>query len=109
MATNADSRDNPEVRQTFEPLLNRMTYPNNKPFYNDLLGDDLGRIWVSRSSSSWDAGEQDQNLYDLFSSEGVWLGQVESPGQIMHVRGDHAYMRGTDEFPTLVRYRIVPQ
>jgi len=101
------SRGDQEMREAFEPLLNRMQYPNNKPFYNDIMGDDLGRIWVQRNSSSWDAGEQDSYLYDLFSSEGKWLGQVDSPGRIMHVRGDHAYMRGSDEFPTLVRYQLL--
>lgn len=97
-----------ELRKIYEPILHRMTYPKYKPFFNELLGDDQGRIWVLRSLTSWEAGPPDIYQYDLFGNSGEWLGSVESPGELLHVRGDHVYMIGGTEHPTLERHKLIP-
>ncbi len=102
------SDESGELKEIYEPILQRIPYPEYKPFFNELLGDDQGRIWVLRSQTSWEAGPPDTYIYDLFDKSGRWQGNIESPGELLYVRGDHVYVIGKTEHPTLERHQLVP-
>lgn len=95
-------------RSRLEPALNKMPYPRFKPFFSELMGDDQGHIWVLRTVMAYWLGPYDVYTYDLFDSDGIWLGIVESPRQLAFVRSDHAYASGDKEYPTIERYRMIP-
>jgi len=83
--------------------------PQNKPYFRDLLADDIGRLWVHRYSEATKrsipprpAGDarplltiRERNTYDVFSPRGKELGTVElAPHTILiAIRGDRIYVR----------------
>jgi hypothetical protein len=87
--------------------LERADYPSVHPFFEGLMGDDEGRVWVNVSVPA-EPDEEPIHRYDLFDREGVYLGRVESPLALLAVGGDHAYARGSQEYPTVVRLRLIP-
>ncbi len=94
------------IRDRLGGVLKSAQKPDHRPFFRSLMGDDRGRVWVWRYGPSL-AGLQ---TYDVFDSDGVWLGAVESEEGLAFVRGNHVYCRSQqdpDGFPIVIRYRLV--
>ncbi len=92
----------------WEPLLNRARYPEVKPYYGDMLGDDRGRIWVRRYSEISGPDEPEWYRYDLFNGEAEWLGIVDSPVTFEYIRDGSGYRLDYEEYPVVERYRLIP-
>ncbi len=92
--------------EVWEPRLNRAVYPEVKPYFADLLGDDEGRIWVQRYSPRLGARGEELVRYDLFDGEGQWLGIVDSPVAFEYIWDGYGYRLDYEGFPKAERYRI---
>jgi len=101
----------PDQQGLWEPLLNRMPFPDHKPVMEEVLGDDQGRFWVRRTSTASWAGEEGDEVYryDLIAPDGVHLGYVELPRRIGSVRDGFLYTTGTEAWPTAERWRLIPR
>lgn len=79
--------------------------PDTQPAFHDLLVDDRRRVWIRR-----DAGHAETATWWVASADGELLAELELPGhvQLEAVREGYAYgfIRGGDELPTAIRYRI---
>jgi hypothetical protein len=91
----------------WEPRLNRAEYPETKPYFAEILGDDEGQIWVRRYSPILGPDGDDWVRYDLFDGGGRWLGIVDSPVTFEEIRGGFGYRINRDEFPRVERYRLL--
>jgi hypothetical protein len=98
----------PDQKGLWEPLLNRMPFPAHHPVMEGVVGDDEGRFWVQRTStSSWASEEGDEVYrYDLIAPDGVWQGYVELPRRILYIRDDRLYTIGRELYPTAERWRL---
>ncbi|MGH7699372.1 MAG: efflux RND transporter permease subunit, partial [Gemmatimonadales bacterium] len=82
--------------------------PDVKPALDDYFVDDRGNLWVDPVTGR----EDDDRVFDLFDSEGRYLGRVRSDFPIAGepvFRGDRLYAvtRDEDDIPYVVRVRIV--
>jgi hypothetical protein len=109
--------------------------PDHKPYFDALIPDHSGRVWVRRTGPSvyYDecppvpgapARDPDEEprpcwrgevIHDLFGADGRYLGEVDLPGNYRFfgdafVRGDLVLLPWEDEFGTLMvkRFRLVP-
>ena len=85
--------------------------PRTMPVVNSFFSDDEGNLWVMRVETT---PEDEGRLFDVFSSEGRFLGEVRFPFLLRSspepiVRGGLLYGRTTDEIGAelIVRARIV--
>ncbi len=101
----------PDQVGLWEPLLNRMPFPDHKPVMEEVVGDDQGRFWVRRTSTASWAGEEGDEVYryDLIAPDGVYLGYVELPRRIGSIRDGFLYTTGTEAWPTAERWRLIPR
>jgi hypothetical protein len=102
--------------------------PRTKPYFKFLSVFEDGRIWAALSTPSerYEPPEQlnggkpmpplrwrEPNLFDVFEADGTYVGQVSVPYDVVlrTVRGDVAwgYVRGDEDVPLIVRYRITWQ
>ena len=102
--------------------------PNRKPLYRSMIAGEDGRLWVrlfAEAEKTEDPGSsaprggdgppprtwREPGVYDVFESDGVYLGQVRlPPGASLSVRrGDHVWGVRRDDVgtPSVVRFRIV--
>jgi hypothetical protein len=79
--------------------------PEYKPIIVDLVVDDMGRLWVLRQD-----GVEEQPLFDVFDTEGEYLGSVRltypiAPFISIRVRNNRIYALAQDEsgLPSVVR------
>jgi len=98
-----------EDREVYRALLNEATYPEYQPTYAALLGDDAGRIWVQRYVPVPGPHGEDMFRYDLITSEGDWLGIVDSPARLYCVSGGAAYWLDFASYPVIHRALLVPE
>jgi sugar lactone lactonase YvrE len=84
--------------------------PDTKPAFTGFFVDHGGRLWVRPSTASAEA----QNTFDVFDTEGRYLGRLRSPVDIGSYpppvfRGDRIYAVTRDELdvPYVVRLRTV--
>lgn len=95
-----------EVRKHYATMLRSVTYPPTWPAYEDLRLDASGRLWALLPAHAADSIA----AWDIFASEGDYLGAVTLPGDI-RVRvivEDAVYGIARDELgvQSVVRYRI---
>lgn len=96
-------------RGRFRAMLKNAPVPEFKPVFDELIGDDSGRIWVRHDIEEPWLQHPEGYRYDLFDAEGHWLGEVVSPRLIEAVCGEHVYAFGWEEYPTIERYRLIPE
>ncbi|MEX0892015.1 MAG: 6-bladed beta-propeller [Gemmatimonadota bacterium] len=70
-----DARDENDARQWRRDLA-EIPFPDHMPYYEGLLVDASGNLWVQRYRTEADDGPV---LWDVFAKEGRWLGPVEVP------------------------------
>ena len=70
----ADAESDAE-RASARALMDQMEFPSTMPFYNSMLVDSEGNLWVRRYAYFSTAG-----TWDLFDPEGQLLGEVLTPG-----------------------------
>ena len=81
--------------------------PTVAPAFRDFYQDGNGRIWVNVTPR----GVTDRTVYDLFDTNGYWLGTQLLPFGAMRIdfRGDRVAVATTDDdgLYTIMVYRIV--
>lgn len=82
-------------------------YPKNFPFFNAVIGDDEGRIYV-RTLAGWGTGT---TSYDVFDPAGSYIARFERPEdeEIVAVKKGRAYVRIKENekgMPLIKRYRL---
>jgi hypothetical protein len=66
-----------------------MNFPKYKPFFNDIITDKNGRIYVKRFKSRFDEDEIDN--YDLFNKDGYYLFNVKISVRNPLIRNGYIY------------------
>lgn len=86
---------------------NPTAIPATAPVIEQIIGDDVGGVWVQRTVP---AGAQ--TALDIFDATGRWIGMIRSSariGLVTVISGNTllTVIPGDDDVPTVVRYRIV--
>lgn len=104
--------------QAVEMIMQQATFAEFYPAFAQLLAGPNGSLWIQRIASAEELGESDdfdlQNLgsddWDVFDSEGRYLGNVTMPPRFTPIRvdGDAFWGVQRDEFDvqSVVRYRL---
>jgi hypothetical protein len=83
-------------------------HPEFYPAFSDWrkFFDEKGNLWLEQ----YVAEGVEVHVFDVFSSEGIYLKQVRVPETLFLVRGDKAYsiIRTEEEFLVVKRFRMVP-
>jgi hypothetical protein len=82
-------------------------FADHRPFYNRIIKDDNGNIYVRRLESVFDEGQTD--AFDIFNREGYYLYKTEIPFMPHLIKGGYIYHVRTDEETgeiKIVRYRV---
>lgn len=84
----------------------RAPMPQRYPFFSTVITDDRSRIWVQQVTGYTAA----ENIYDVFSPDGVWLGTQVFPFRPSRIRGDYVYRRYSSDAgaPRFERLRLIP-
>lgn len=88
-------------------LRDEVEIPKTKPFFNKILSDDEGRIYIQRVPSPLEEAEICE--YDIFSKDGYLLYETRLPYKPFVIRNGCLYTHSLDEESGLeyvVRYRI---
>lgn len=64
--------------EAFETAWDSVGFPRARPYFDALLWDDQGRLWVGRVAPE----EAELRTWDVFSEEGELLGAVELPAEL---------------------------
>jgi hypothetical protein len=71
---------NEQSRSQLSAMYRSAPYPERMPAYGSLLPDDLGNLWIEAYRfGDLPRTHSDHRLWSVFSSEGVWLGDVRMP------------------------------
>jgi len=93
-------------------LIDKMDFPERRPFFTSARTDDRGRIWVTRARRPRKSKDEEdaRAVIDLFGLDGRWIGTVHPPVYPFLVHGDHIYYVPflQDEAPYLERWKITP-
>jgi hypothetical protein len=98
-------------RYPFRPVPDSMKipdfYPKKFPFFNSILCDDEGRVFV-RTLENYGSGIC---RYDVFNAEGIYIARFECPEneEIVAIRKAKVYSRireNEEGIPVIKRYRI---
>jgi hypothetical protein len=57
-----------------------MGFPETMPYFEGLVGDQVGNLWVRRYQNSWAKGPQ---YWDVYDQEGSWIALVAIPEGIL--------------------------
>jgi hypothetical protein len=71
-------RDHPDESR-FQPSPDDLPRPERKPFYSEILVDDVGRVWVQSYGSYGVGGPEPSTTWSVFTAKGEWLAEVEMP------------------------------
>ncbi|MDT8369213.1 MAG: hypothetical protein RQ745_08385 [Longimicrobiales bacterium] len=116
--------NNEETRLIFPPLGDFRSLPEVKPYFDGLMTDAEGRIWLRHwpedyvglaSTLPSAPGQDDGGWWDytwtVLDADGRWLGELEMPSrfQLMDATDDRVYGVELDslDVPTVAAYRIV--
>ncbi len=85
----------PSERQFWERIFHEMPVPKTMPAHDSIIVDANGNLWVSEYRRPGD----EQPRWTIFDSEGVMLGEVETPTRfrIYEIGSDYVLGRGLDE------------
>jgi hypothetical protein len=94
----------------------RIPFPDHKPPFTRAYVDTEGRIWLSLYEAIREEGTEGKPgrligyQYEIYSPDGVWLGNHLQRETIRHLTGEHMYVSYSSEggAPRLERKRIVP-
>lgn len=88
----------------------RAPMPRRYPFFSMAITDDRGRIWVQRMAGPTAFSVTEDYTYDVFGTDGVWLGTQVFPFLPRRIRGDYVYRRFLSEAgaPHFERLRLRP-
>jgi hypothetical protein len=91
-------------------------FHDHKPTFGNPILDTEGRIWLRSYEPIREEGteeEQGQVIgyeYEIFGSDGVWLGTHIQHPAIRHITGEYLYQSYSSEAgsPRIERLRIIP-
>ena len=85
----------PILRRFAEGVLRSLEMPETWPYFDDLVYDGVGRLWVRRPPSRGDLVAE----WDVFDAELRYLGAVELPSDlvVLKITRDRIYSRVQDE------------
>jgi len=86
----------PDAGRLFEAALDALTIPGSFPAFSAIEVDLLGYLWVREYNLP---GEEDRALWTVFDPEGVALGFVETPPELViyEIGDDYILGKTTDE------------
>jgi len=86
----------PDAGRLFEAALDALTIPGSFPAFSAIEVDLLGYLWVREYNLP---GEADRALWTVFDPEGVALGFVETPPELViyEIGDDYILGKTTDE------------
>ncbi len=76
--------------QEFPTMAETMPFPDNYPPFRRATMDDRGWIWVEHQPRGLYLSIAGPRTYDIFNSDGVWLGTQQFDG-LIKVSGDYVY------------------
>jgi len=102
-------RDNPGNAH-FAHWATDMPIPDRHAAFDLVIPDDQDRIWVRRVIPGNSDDEKPEGVFDVFTSEGVWLGSQNLPHRPVAVQGDFVYCLYSAESgsPRFGRFRLSP-
>lgn len=85
----------PDLRRVAATVLRNLEIPETWPFFDDLVYDDVGRLWVRRPPRRDDAEVE----WDIFDVELRYLGSVRLPSNlvVLKITTDRIYSRMADD------------
>ena len=93
-----------------DQILDKMDFPDQRPFFAHSLVDEQGRIWVRRSRQPRAVSHDETSpsvIVDVFRPSGHWIGTQTLPFRSYMVYGDCFYVTPFgEEVPRLERYTI---
>ena len=109
------AEDEPRLQEALRQLADGMIYPDYHPAHGDLQVDATGALWVERTQTEppWSEGADyvpvppRETVWDVFDSEGTWLGPVEFPARfrVLEIGSDYVAGVWKDELD-LQRVRV---
>jgi hypothetical protein len=96
--------------EEFRYWADRLPFPEVKTPFSTAVTDDLGRIWVGRFTGPFSYTEHESYVYDIFGSDGVWLGTQELVRRPQVIQSGHIYLtfEADSGGPRLERLRLDP-
>ena len=93
-------------------LIDKMDFPDRRPFFTSARTDDRGRIWVTRARRPRRSKDEEdaRAVIDLFGLDGRWIGTVHPPVYPFLISGDCIYYIPftPESAPYLERWKITP-
>lgn len=101
--------DNPG-NANFRHWATDMPLPDTHAAFNLVLPDDQGRIWVRRTGTKRRLSNILEHVFDLFDTNGVWLGTQQLPYEPVAIERDYVYFIFVAESgaPRFGRFELVP-
>jgi hypothetical protein len=89
------------LRESESRLQDRLSHYQTMPAFHGLLVDEVARLWVRNDPTRF--------TYDVFGSEGHWLGPVTLPSDPLFVGEEEVILAGTDPLgvPFVELYSLV--
>lgn len=102
----------PDYAKWPKPIFKQaLQFPSNRPFFQKILVDDLGRIYVERVMSVLDSANNKNRsyLYNVFSKEGHYIFNAQFPVRPSVIQNGNLYWVGTLSNDDIVikRYKIL--
>lgn len=98
----------PELHETYRRLAEEMIYPESHPAFSRILATEAGEVWVERPQTEppWSEAIEYSSVrphpaeWDVFSSEGVWVGTITVPARfrLTSVGADRVVGVAKDDF-----------
>jgi hypothetical protein len=94
------------ARAKIEKIEDAAVFPQHRPYFNRILADEVGRIYVARRPSVLDTSKIQE--FDVFSKEGISLYRIKLPFMPEVIKGGSVYeIRRDEEGETkIVRHKV---
>jgi len=91
-------------------IADKLKLPDRRAAFATVHADDNGWLWVVRSKPVYESDEVVGHVYDLFDSEGIWIGTQELAYIPIFIQGGFIYRTFTAESgaPRIERIRLEP-
>ena len=99
-----------ESNATMRALADKTPFPATRAAFNSAVIDGRGRIWVMQSKPVYEGDEVVGYLYDIFLSDGFWIGTQQMDFTPYQFQGDYIYrtFAADSGAPRVERLRIAP-
>jgi hypothetical protein len=99
------------TRRSVARDLDRVPFPTQMPSFSSLLWDREGNLWVRRFRPPHRVSPGSSQTWDVFASDGTWLGAVDTPlgVQVTSIGADHlaGILRDELDLEHVVVHRLI--